>query len=305
MNMMKHHSYNQIFKLASYNQEQNPPSKVMKWLVGCVGGIIVTLFIYLFLIPFYTFYYVPEELPKYTIAQPLRNDDTLRIAFIGDSWADYHAILRGDTIISNAAKSLFPYPVKSSIRGKKGALSKEVYFFMYADKTEEHTYEPDRCTQPLLEDHPDYCVIFAGINDVTFLYPTSFYAENMKFIINLLLYNRIRPVVMEIPLVNFKYPMSWFRFHEKWFYRIRSVVMGTWSNEGPDYHQALNEMLERESLRDSILYIAARKWNPEGCLDTTMFLEDNLHLNLNGYHRLDSCMASEIIQDYLKRKARQ
>jgi len=80
--------------------------------------------------------------------------------------------------------------------------------------------------------------------------------------------------------------------------------MGTWHNEGPDYHQALHNMMEKYLLQDSVLYIAAKQWNPEGCLDTTMFLTDRLHLNLNGYHHLDSCIATEIINDFNKRKQR-
>lgn len=275
--------------------------RVPKWAVwGAAIAAAIAVAAY-FLAPVYTFYYVPEELPPYSIP-PKHHDDTLRIAVIGDSWADYHTSLSGDTIIANAASRLSDIPVKTETRGKKGALSKEIYYFMYEDKTTEHDYEPDRCTQPLIEQHPDYCVIFAGINDVTYLRPTSFYAENMRLIIRLLLHNGIRPVVMEIPIVNFTYPMPGFPFKERWFYRIRSVLMGTFANKGADYQRALTEMLDRQGLRDSVVYISARQWNPEGCLDETMFLEDHLHLNLAGYQRLDSCITTEIIRDHGKRR---
>ncbi len=278
-----------------------PYHKTIKRVLWTIGALLLLSIAVFYLIPIYIHYYVPEKLEKYNIKTPRHNDDTLRIAFIGDSWADYHTSLRGDTMIANAARKGFTHPVKSSTRGTKGALSKEVYFYMYSDRTIEHANEPDRCTQPLLEDHPDYCVVFAGINDVTFLRPTSFYAENMQLIIQLLLRNDIRPVVMEIPMVHFKYPMPLFRFRDRWFYRIRSVLMGTWNNQVEDYQHALNDMLNKTSLRDSVLYIASKQWNPEGCLDTTMFLNDHLHLNLNGYHKLDSCIATEIINDYTRK----
>ena len=266
------------------------------------GGIAIALLLAIsYCTPIIRHYYIPEALPLYTISKT-HHDDTLRIAIIGDSWADYHTELSGDTMIANAAKRIYDKPVMTATRGKKGALSKEIYYFMYSSQTEEHSYEPDRCTQPLIEDHPEYCVIFAGINDVTFRRFTSFYAENMRLIIRLLLHNDIRPVVMEIPTVDFDYPMPLFPFRERWFYRIRSVVMGTYSNTGDDYTQALRQMLADNGLKDSILYIAAKQWNPNGCLDNTMFLNDHLHLNLNGYHRLDSCIATEIIMDYNNKK---
>lgn len=73
--------------------------------------------------------------------------------------------------------------------------------------------------------------------------------------------------------------------------------MGTYSNTGEDYQKALKKMLKEHNLNDKVLYISAKQWNPDGCLDSTMFLEDHLHLNFNGYHRLDSCIATEIIKD--------
>lgn len=262
------------------------------------GGIFVAIIlsVIFYIVPEYRFYYVPEELPLYTISKT-HHDDTLRIALIGDSWADYHTLLSGDTMIVNAAKMIYDKPIKAITRGKKGALSKEIYYFMYKDKTVEHSYEPDRCTQPLIEDHPNYCVIFAGINDVTYLRPTKYYAENMRLIIKLLLHNNIRPVVMEIPIVNFSEPMQRKIFRERWFYKIRSLFMGTYNNKGEDYHDALKQMLKNTKLQDSVMYISAKQWNPMNCTDTNIFLVDRLHLNLNGYQKLDSCIITEIIKD--------
>lgn len=273
------------------------PHKIIKrivWAVVLFAFVISTIF---YIIPTYRYYYIPEELTPYDIL-PKQADDTLRIAMIGDSWADYQTMLSGDTMIINAAKKIYDKPVIVKTRGKKGALSKEIYFFMFNEKTEEHAYEPDRCTQPLLEEHPDYCVIFAGINDVTYLRSTNYYAENMHLIIRHLLHNHIRPVVIEIPIVNFTEPMGRKKFKERWFYKIRSILTGTSRNKGEDYQNALKEKLAQYNLQDSVVYIAVKQWNPKGSVDTTTFLPDHLHLNLNGYHILDSCIISEIIKDY-------
>lgn len=272
--------------------------KIKKRFLWGIVFVAFTLVAVFYFIPQYRFYYVPEELPLYTISKT-HQDDTLRIAFIGDSWADYHTLLSGDTIIVNTGKRIYDKPIKAVTRGKKGVVSKEIYYFMYSDKTIEHSYEPDRCTQPLIEDHPDYCVVFAGINDVTYLRPVSFYAENMRLIIKLLLHNKIRPVIMEIPIVNFTEPMHRKRLRERWFYKTRSVLMWTFNNQGTDYQDALKEMLVNTKLQDSVVFISAKQWNPRGATDTTMFLIDRLHLNLNGYHRLDSCIISEIVKDHV------
>jgi lysophospholipase L1-like esterase len=279
------------------NQPQDVLHKFVKrilWGLALVALILLAVF---YFAPLCRFYYVPEELPQYTV-RTIHQDDTLRIAIIGDSWADYHTHLSGDTIMVNAAKKISRTPVKVETRGKQGALSKEIYFFMYSDKTVEHSYEPDRCTQPLIEQHPDYCVIFAGINDVSYLRTTEYYAENMRLIIRLLLHNNIRPVVMEIPIVDFTEAVGRKSIKTQLFYKTRSIVMGTANNKGSDYRKALTEMLANTRLQDSVLYITSKQWNPAGCLDTTMFLADRLHLNLNGYRLLDSCIISEIIRDY-------
>ena len=269
-------------------------------LAGVISSALAVVAWY-FLTPLYRFYYTPEELEPYDI-RPRHNDDTLRIALIGDSWADYHTALSGDTIIAHAARKIYRRPVKATTRGKRGALSKEIYFFMFSSKTEEHSYEPDRCTQPLIEEHPDYCVLFAGINDVTYRRTTAYYAENLRLMIRLLLHNGIRPVVMEIPRVDFEEPMGRTTLRERLFYMLRSTVMGTSDCRVEDYQEALREMLDRTQLRDSVLYIAAQQWNPRGATDTSMFLEDRLHLNLEGYHRLDSCIVAEVVRDYISRR---
>lgn len=284
--------------------EAQPQSILHKYRKLIIWGIVLVASIWsavAYFIPQYRYYYVPEELPHYKTNKSYQ-DDTLRIALIGDSWADYHTSLSGDTIIANIGRKIYENPIKAVTRGKKGALTKEVYFFMFSNKTTEHAYEPDRCTQPIIEDHPDYCVVFAGINDVNYLRTTKYYTENIRLIINLLLHNDIRPVIMEIPLVDFTEAVNRKRLREQLFYKIRSIVMGTINNEGTDYQKALKQMLSDYKLQDSVLYISAKQWNPEGAVDTTIFLTDQVHLNFNGYHKLDSCITTEVINDYRKRR---
>ena len=54
---------------------------------------------------------------------------------------------------------------------------------------------------------------------------------------------------------------------------------------------------------DSIIYIPAVSWNPEGWRDKRdIYTDEHFHLNLLGYKILDSTFAAEIVKDYLKRK---
>ncbi len=243
---------------------------------------------------------MPEELTPYDIPKR-EKDDTLRILIIGDSWAEYHSNLEGDTIIDVMAKKMYRRPLKGKTRGKGFATSKDIYFYMFANKTEEHSYEPDRCTQPLIEEHPDYCVIYAGINDAILRHPSYFYTNNIRFIIELLLHNGIRPVVMEMPLFKQINGISWRPFMERTSVRLRGYAMGTWWNDVPFYRKKLKQMLSETGLKDSVLYIPADKWNKTGYREENIYVEDGVHLNLDGYHRLDSCIVSEITKDYISK----
>ena len=69
-----------------------------------------------------------------------------------------------------------------------------------------------------------------------------------------------------------------------------------------DYRDAMKKMLQESGLDDKVLFIPISAWNPGGVeANPEIFLDDRLHLNLDGYHILDSCMAYDIVKDYLKR----
>ena len=245
---------------------------------------------------------VAEELPFYDVG-PCPDDDTLRVAVIGDSWAEWHVTLGCDTIIQKYARKMAPYPVKSHSRGKGGAKTKDVYHYMFKSITQEVAWEADVCTQPLIEEHPDYCVIMAGINDSWKKHPLSYYTGNYRLIIRLLLANHIRPIVMEIPDFDMTGWLDIKGIKIRWTYRFISLFTGTWDDDVRPFRKALREMLEQEHLMDSVLFIPKDHWNPkDNNYPETIYQSDHVHLNLEGYHVLDSCIVSEIIHDYKKRK---
>ncbi len=240
-----------------------------------------------------------EEYPIYDIP-PKHNDDTLRVIVIGDSWAEYHMTLECDTIFCRYAKSLTTKPVKCLSIGHSAKVTKEIYNEMFSEKTIEHSWDRNRCSQPLIELHPDYCIIMAGINDMRLSKPVDFYVGNYRLMLNLLIKNGIRPVVLEIPGVDLKYFNERRKYYRRWLFGLISLWTKVDDSSTEVYREAMKKMLQESEFKNRVLFIPASAWNPGGIeANPSIYLDDRLHLNLEGYHVLDSCMATEVIRDYI------
>lgn len=250
------------------------------------------------------FYMPAEPVRSYAVAHP--DDDTLRVVMIGDSWVYFHETLRRDSTFEEKLKKMIGHrKVKVTAKGKGGAVSGEIYERMSAERMLATEYDLNNCTQPILEQGADYCVISAGINDARQRRGTPYYVTNYFHIIRLLLSQGICPVVMEIPHVEVDEAFV----GNTIYYRIRSrmamSVLKTGLYGTHDYRQALKDSLEAHQLMDSIVYISYDKWNPEGWHDKRdIYTDDHFHLNLAGYEILDSTFAAEIVNDYRIRKRR-
>lgn len=244
---------------------------------------------------------VADELPFYHVG-PRHNDDTLRVAVIGDSWAEFHMTLSCDTLFEIYGGILTTKPIKCMTRGKGGAKTKDVYYYMFKSQTQEVPWMHDICTQPLLEEHPDYCVIMVGINDSWKKRPISYYTGNYRLIIRLLLANQIRPVVMEIPDFEMGEWLDTHRRRQRYLYRIYSYFTGVVEDDITPFREGLKDMLKETGLGDSVLFIPADHWIPKNHqYSEEIYQEDHVHINYQGYHVLDSCIVTEIIHDYNKR----
>lgn len=245
---------------------------------------------------------VAKELPFYNVG-PRPDDDTLRVAIIGDSWAEWHITLDCDTLFEQYGKKLTIKPIKCLTRGKSGAMSKDVYYYMFRSQTQEYSWMRDVCTQPLMEEHPDYCVIMVGINDTWKKRPVSYYTGNYRLIIRLLLANNIRPVVMEIPDFDVRGWLDIHRKRQRYLYRIYSYFNHVAADDVTPFRDGLKKMLKDTRLGYSVLFIPADHWIPRNHqYSEDIYQIDHVHLNYQGYHILDSCIVSEIINDYTNRK---
>ena len=251
--------------------------------------------------PFY------QPVPAITPYEVKRHhDDTLRVIMIGDSWVYFHETLRRDSTLELKLKrELGSQRVKLAAKGKGGAVSGEIYERMSAERMWAIEFDLNNCTQSMIEQGADYCIISAGINDARQRRGKPYYVTNYFHIIHLLLSYGIRPVVMEIPDVEVNEAFEGNTF----YYRLRSRIAMSYLNTSlygtNDYRQALKDSLVAHHLMDSIVYIPAASWNPDGWRDKRdIYTDDHFHLNLAGYEILDSTFAAEIVKDYRLRKKR-
>ncbi len=213
-------------------------------------------------------------------------EDSLYVFLIGDSWVYLHR--NYDTQLSSIiSKKGFPCRVLSE--GYGGANSKEVYLWTFSS------------CMPLFTRNSAYCVIIVGINDAVAKLGKDFYSYHYELILQQLLKMEIKPVVLEIPDVNYRAIAS----REPWKKRMRhilsSLLTGSEQYGFDSYKTALIKAIRETNMQNQVVYISADLWNPEGYYDPRgLYLPDETHLNAKGYEVLDSCIASEIIKDILK-----
>lgn len=248
--------------------------------------IIIFLFLVLLLVIYLIYeafiYYAPPQTYKpYTITK--KNDDTLRIAYIGDSWANYHTPF--DSIMSKMAEAKLHIPVKVSSYGICGLTSKEIYeqFFL------------NEGIKTFLSKGYDYCFISAGINDTYKKMSIKYYEESMDNIIQFMLINQIIPIILEIP----DYDIEKVYYNQKISKRLLRIVSmritGMPINCKQTFRNALDELIQRRYKANKIQVIRYKEWNAHFRIDLDrLYHKDGMHLNNEGYEALDSCIIGHI-----------
>ena len=214
---------------------------------------------------------------------PGSSNDTLRIAFIGDSWAAYHRAY--DSHLDSLFTTQGQLAHVSSL-GYVGAKSKTIYMQLYTT------------AKPLLEKCPDYCLISAGINDAVAKIGTDFYVHHYMLILQQLIDLGIKPVVLEMPEVNYCAIFD----REPWTMKMRHVLSSLLTDAKmysfAPYRISLKNAIWKNGLQNRVVYVSADLWNAGGYQDyRNLYQSDETHLNTKGYEVLDSCIASVIIRD--------
>ncbi len=218
------------------------------------------------------------------------NDDTIRIAYLGDSWVHNHKIMK--CVLDSLIYAQTRKPVQIRNAGIGGLTSKEIYNAIFTNKE----------FKSVVEWGPDFCFVSAGINDCNKKMGSQNYKENMRLLISLLLNNNITPIVLEIPYYDI-YLAFWKMPLVPMLRSIRSMI---WTHSSVNcinsYSNSYNNLIIEQRWQDMVVTIKRNYWNPNGYKDQrNLYTSDRMHLNQDGYFVLDSCIASQIINFLLKR----
>lgn len=254
----------------------------MRRLLMIIGVLIPMIF---FMVWFYIRpYYSPATKQKGLYIQS-HHDDTLRIAYIGDSWVDLHKNYNCE--IDSLIARKIDRPIAVKIAGVSGLTSKNIYLGMFRNDA----------MRRVVEWGPDFCIIIAGINDSDRKMGKQYYQANMKLIIDLLLKSKITPLILEIPSFDIK-----FSYHRrirlvKMRYLVSMLITCSKMDCIQDYRDAYYQLILQEGWQDRVVNIPVSSWNPNGYKDSRGLYDAGLmHLNSKGYHILDSCIAETIME---------
>lgn len=236
----------------------------------------------------YNYYSPPQLREPYKVYGNNNNDDTLRIAFIGDSWAYMHK--SHNCKIAQIIEDSIQYPVSVNSFGICGLTSKEIY---------ESLFENPKFKYFLQERSYNYCIISAGINDTYKKMNSSYYKKSMKDIIDFLLANHIHPIILEIPDYNINQAYNRQKIDKKLLRRLSMLVNNTSLDCKQEFRDALDELINAKGYKDKVSIIRYKSWNIDYKNDLKrLYLKDGMHLNEDGYQTLDSKIVDTISQQF-------
>lgn len=230
----------------------------------------------------YQYYAPPAFREPY---QMTNHEDTLRIAYIGDSWAFMHR--EHDCLIAKLLEDTIHRPVKVHSYGICGLTSKEIYENLFDNSDFKHF---------LQKRGYDYCFVSAGINDTYKKMSTTYYKHSIEGIIQFLLESHIRPIILEIPDYDIQKTFDRQKQSRIILRRLSMYVNDTPLDCKQMFRDALDELIHEKGYQDIVSVIRYKSWNNDYSNDLKqLYLDDGMHLNERGYTKLDSVIADEII----------
>ena len=239
------------------------------------------------MIPVYNYYASPLLRHPYKIYHKDNYKDTLRIAYIGDSWAYMHK--SHDCRIAQTIEDSIHHPISVHSYGICGLTSKEIY---------EQIYNNPEFKIFMQERKYDYCFVSAGINDTYKKMSTSYYKKSMEGIIEFLIVNQIRPIILEIPDYNIIKTYENQKTDKKLLRHFSMLINSTSLNCKQEFRDALDELFNEKGYQDKVSVIRYKSWNNDYKNDLKrLYLNDGMHLYEDGYAVLDSIVARTIISE--------
>jgi lysophospholipase L1-like esterase len=143
--------------------------------------------------------------------------------------------------------------------------------------------------------HYDFCFISAGINDTYKKMSIDYYKTSMNYIIQFMLANNIRPIILEIPDYDIMKAYNLQRIERKLLRRLSMFITGTQMDCKQDFRNALRNLIREKKYHHLVDVIDYKEWNNNMEDDLRQFYNsDGLHLNQKGYMKLDSVIAKHI-----------
>ena len=232
-------------------------------------------------------YYTPAK--EHTIYKTVQHhDDTIRIAYIGDSWAFGHRFHQCK--IKSILENELHRPVIICSYGIAGLTSKEIYHALFELDSLKH----------FMEKGYDYCFISAGINDTYKKMSTTYYQESIECIIRFMLASHIHPIIQEIPNYNITKAYDNQKTEKKLLRQISMLINGTDLDCKQQFRNDLDKLVQKKRYQDKVSIVRYKSWNKRYENDLkNLYIEDQMHLNEKGYSVLDSVIANEIIAHVL------
>ncbi len=230
-------------------------------------------------------YYAPPSFRKPFLMKE-KPEDTLRIAYIGDSWAYWHK--DHNCLIAELLEDTLQRPVKVHSYGICGLTSKEIY---------ENMYDNSDFKDFLTKRRYEYCYISAGINDCHKKMSIPYYQQSISNIIQLMLANNIHPLIQEIPDYDIRKIDRAQKFYKKAVRRIYMFYKNIPIDCKQIFRDGLDNIIHEKKYQDKVSIIRYKLWNHDYTNDLNrLYAPDHLHLNKNGYAALDSVIANEILK---------
>ena len=232
------------------------------------------------------YYAPPSAYQSYAI--PQKQEDTLRIAYLGDSWAFMHQ--EHNCEISKILEVTLHRPVRVHSYGMCGLTSKEVYENIFNNSDLKHFLQKRRY---------EYCFISLGINDTYKKMGITYYQQSMENIIRFFLANHIHPIILEIPDYDIFKSFDRQELSKKILRRISMFINKTPLDCKQQFRKSLDDMITKKKYADMVSIIRYLSWNKNSTNDLEMIYQnDGIHLNEVGYARLDSCIAETCMKHY-------
>lgn len=238
-------------------------------------------------------YYAPPQLREpYKVSNQTKHDDTLRIAYIGDSWAYMHK--SHNCKIAQIIEDSIHCPVSVQSFGICGLTSKEIYENMYNNNDFREFLQTNGCK---------YYYISAGINDTYKKMSIHYYKTSMDYIIQFAQKNSIKLIIQEIPDYDIQKSFERQNNGKKKLRRLSMYINKISIDCKQKFRDALDELIYEKGYQKKVSVIRYQSWNNDYEKNLRLlYLDDGLHLNEHGYAKLDSVIAQEIITTIKMRK---